>query len=174
MTRPSHTASFAKRNSSFKTTEQARRNRTRRALGQKPHGPPRNSSGERLVRNLLLPINKPATSSRATRRTTLALARIARNLNEQARARTAEAKRLATAPAREAAALRAKARTAARKNAAAAKREAKRAIREALAATRTANAARLKAIAEEKVANVELEEEDDPEMRALENALARM
>ena len=131
MTRPSHKVSFPSRHRNYKTTSQINRNRTRRALGQTPRRATGNSSSERLAKNLLPQINKAAPTSRATRRTTLALSKIARTINQQTRARTAAAERAAAAPAREAARARTAARTAeratAKREAAAAKRAAKRA-----------------------------------------------
>jgi hypothetical protein len=144
MPRPSHKVSFSSRHRNYTTRAQRTRNRTRRALGQTPYRATRNSSSEKLAKNLLPQINKTATASRATRRTTLALSKFARTINQQTRARTAAAERAAAAPAREAARARTAARTAERataKREAAAKRAAKRAAAlEALQHKKTADA----------------------------------
>ena len=141
MPRPSHKVSFPSRHRNYTTRSQINRNRTRRALGQIPRRATRNSSSERLAKNLFPKINKAATTSRATRRTTLALSKIARTINQQTRARTAAAERAATAPAREAARARTAARATAKREAAAAKRAAKRAAAlEALQRKKTADA----------------------------------
>ena len=142
MTRPSHKVSFPSRHRNYTTTTQITRNRTRRALGQTPYRATRNSSSERLAKNLFPKINKAATTPRATRRTTLALSKIARTINQQTRARTAAAERAAAAPAREAARARTAARTAERATA----------KREAAAAKR---AAALEALQRKKIADAE-------------------
>jgi hypothetical protein len=128
MTRGSHTVRFSRRHRNYTTTAQINRNRNRtRRLKQTPYRATGNSSSERLAKNLLPQINKAASAPRATRRTTLALATIARNINQQTRARTAAAERAATAPAREAARARTAERKTAKREAAAAKRAAKKA-----------------------------------------------